>query len=157
MPGQLPLVCLLITFMLIFVLSSPFSCATNPTVYSAFLSAKTDRTQLFHFQLHYRKTHGHLKFEHIQIITDGISNSMESSRHGIHIAMAAASKLPRPRQAHIQHRLPGSFIPCGLHLDQCAFRFLLLAEYILHSTLDFFIIKNKLLQTSNLRHGHIVN
>ena len=38
----------------------------------------------------------------------------------------------RPRKAHIQYRLPGSLIPCGLRLGQRAFRFLLPAEYVLH-------------------------
>ena len=38
----------------------------------------------------------------------------------------------RPRKAHIQYRLAGSLVPCGLRLRQCTFRFLLPAEYILH-------------------------
>lgn len=41
-------------------------------------------------------------------------------------------KLSRPRQTHIQYRLPGSLILGGLHPGQCAFRFLLPAEHILH-------------------------
>ena len=41
-------------------------------------------------------------------------------------------EFPRPRQAHIQYWFPGAFIPCGLRLGQCAFRFLFPAEYILH-------------------------
>ena len=42
------------------------------------------------------------------------------------------SKFPRPRQAHIQYRFPGSFVPCGLRLGQYAFSFLLSPEYVLH-------------------------
>ena len=46
--------------------------------------------------------------------------------------LACLSKFPRPRQAHIQYRFPGTLIPSGLRFRQCAFRFLLPAEYILH-------------------------
>ena len=35
----------------------------------------------------------------------------------------------RPRQAHIQYRLPGTFIPCGLRLTLHAPDFLLPAKY----------------------------
>lgn len=51
------------------------------------------------------------------------------SRHGL---CCFILEFPRPRQAHIQHRFPGSLIPRSLCLRQRAFRFLLAAEYILH-------------------------
>ena len=41
-------------------------------------------------------------------------------------------EFPRPRQAHIQFRLPGSFIPYTLRLCQHALRFLLFPKYLLH-------------------------
>lgn len=47
-------------------------------------------------------------------------------------------ELPRPRQAHIQYRLPRSLIPWGLRLGQYAFGFLLAAEYIFHIHTGFF-------------------